>query len=129
MEEELAVRCRRLNLCLAFFFAMLIAVATAPPAAATGYWNVPSSVCQCMGYGYGAGYHAPLVLGPISCDGWLARNEQRLPYTPCSPTAWYDCGDCGGNGRERSFVAPSILPPASPALAPARAAYRPPYRR
>ena len=67
---------------------------------AIGYWNVPGNVCQCVGYGNGAGHHAPLVLGPIDCRGWCDRNEVRLPYPPratgaCSGIAVYaaDCGD------------------------------------
>jgi hypothetical protein len=49
---------------------------------AVGYWNMPGSFCQCIGCGFGGGYHAPLVLGPVSCDGWLGINERRLPYPP-----------------------------------------------
>lgn len=78
---------------------------------ATGYWNVPSTICQCFGYGCGAGYHAPLVLGPSSCKGLLAINEQRLPHAPSPPCVGYHCQDYGFAAGQ-----PAAVRSASPAL-------------
>ena len=33
---------------------------TAAHTQAAGYYNMPSSLRQCLGYGFGPGYHAPL---------------------------------------------------------------------
>jgi hypothetical protein len=80
-------------------------------AEATGYWNLPSSFWQCAGCGCGGGYHAPLVLGPVSCDGWYSRHHYRLPYSPASSYGGAQC--CGG------FEQPTVLEPArQPAAAP-----------
>lgn len=80
-------------------------------ASATGYWNVPSTICQCFGYGCGAGYHAPLVLGPISYKGCLAINERRLPHAPSPPCVGHNCQGYG-------FAAgpPATVRSAGPAL-------------
>jgi hypothetical protein len=81
------------------------------PVEAAGYWNVPSNFCQCAGCGFGGGYHAPLVLGPMSCHGWCAKNHYRLPH---APAPCYGCGHCGGG-----FEQPTIMdPPPQPAVAP-----------
>jgi hypothetical protein len=92
--------------------ALLAWAAGATSAGAAGYWNVPSSFCQCMGYGLGAGYHAPLVLGPVSYDGWLATNLHRLPYAPAPPGA----GCMYGSYHE--FAQATRLEPARVAPAP-----------
>jgi hypothetical protein len=80
-------------------------------AEAAGYWNVPSNFCQCVGCGCGGGYHAPLVLGPMSCSGWCAKNHYRLPH---APAPCHGCGHWGGG-----FEQPTIMdPPPQPAVAP-----------
>jgi hypothetical protein len=94
--------------------ASLLGLVWASPAAATGYWNLPSTFCQCVGCGFGAGYHAPLVLGPANWDGFCAHNEVRLP---CAPSAPY-CGNHCGNGGSH-FGAPTLLEPAPAQPAPA----------
>jgi hypothetical protein len=76
---------------------------------ATGYWNLPSNFCQCIGCGFGAGHHAPLVLGPANWDGICAHNEVRLPYAPSAPY-----GGCGHH-----FAAPTLMEPAPEPVAPA----------
>lgn len=112
-----------------------LVVAAAPMTAkAIGYYNVPGTCCQWFGYGCGAGYHAPLVLGPISARGCCAHGVERLPYAPCSTCAGAACG-CNYAGDGYEFGEPSRLEPSAeplptptPELAPAPAAYRVPYR-
>lgn len=100
-------------------------VAGAPiTALAAGYWNVPSNLGQFMGYGNGAGYHAPLVLGPITYKELYRTNECRVPY---APNSGYGCG-CGGypcGGGQPYSTEPASQPEVAPAPA---AAYRAPYR-
>jgi hypothetical protein len=67
---------------IAHLWALLAILFAAMPALAVGYWNVPGNVAQCWGYGWGAGHHACLVLGPISPKGAFAHNHKRLPYAP-----------------------------------------------
>jgi hypothetical protein len=96
--------------------AMVVAEA-AGTALAAGYWNMPGTIFQRTGHGYGGGYHAPFILGPIRLDGWCGPNEVRWPCPPGS-----SCGDgtygCGG----RMVEAPSKLegvvatPPMQPAV-------------
>jgi hypothetical protein len=73
---------------------------------AAGYWNMPGTLAQRTGHGYGGGYHAPFILGPIQCDGWRAPNEVRLPCPPCPHCPYmYGC-DCGCG---RTMEAPSTI--------------------
>jgi len=106
--------------------AALVAMCSSTPAGATGYWNLPSSFCQCTGYGCGTGYHAPLVLGPIDWDGWCAPNEIRLTYPPSPPSGWAGCGRCGDD-----IAAPTMLEPtpAAPAVEPVSRRHRPLFLR
>lgn len=81
----------------------------APRAQATGYWNVTGNFCQCWGYGWGAGYHSCLVLGPPSCAGFLNPHEVRLicpPGPPCGCSYGSSC-DCANSGQ--SVIEPSTL--------------------
>src|SRR3954454_14653009 len=64
---------------------------------AAGCYNTPSNFCQCIGCGCGGGYHAPLVMGPVTCDRFFARNQVRLPYAPCAT-----CSSGGCNGGSDS---------------------------
>jgi hypothetical protein len=102
----------------------LVSATIDTPANATGYWNLPSSIYQSMGYGCGAGYHAPLLLGPRSCAGWFATNERRLPYAPAPPHAGCNYGD------SCQFAAPTMLEPARfvPAQQPMEPAPQPASR-
>jgi hypothetical protein len=75
---------------LAGAFATALVMATAPQTAhAIGYWNMPGNFCQSWGYGWGAGHHACLTLGPITHEGLCAHNEVRLPCAPQPPYACY----------------------------------------
>lgn len=68
------------------FAAVGLAVALAPHsawAAGTGVWRLPSTRLQCFGYGYGPGYHAPMVRSP----GYRPPEVRRLEFVPaaCGP--------------------------------------------
>jgi hypothetical protein len=82
---------------------------------AAGYWNVPGTFAQRAGHGYGGGYHAPLILGPVRCDGWGLGTPTRLP---CAPSPYYGCasyGDCGRTAEATSSME-GVVP--TTALAP-----------
>src|SRR3954468_8876134 len=91
---------------------MLAAIANSRTAQATGYWNMPGTSCQWNGCGFGGGYHAPLVLGPLTHECWGGPNEIRQSSAPnpygCAPYAqWGGCGAC-----DASRIAPPV--PVSP---------------
>jgi hypothetical protein len=108
------MRCRNLIACLAVVFPVLLGTTHTEPARAAGYWNMPGTHAQRAGHGYGAGYHAPLILGPVRFDGWGLGNQVRLPY---SPTPYYGCGNCGDCGR--MVTAPSSMEGVVPTSPPA----------
>jgi hypothetical protein len=116
----------RLTVCVA---ATLAVFSAAAPASATGYWNLPSTFCQCMGVGWGAGYHAPFVLGPITCDGWCDHKEVRVPYSPAPAYAWYGHGDCGCYYSQPSRLESAVVPPPVSAPAPVSAIFEAPIER
>jgi hypothetical protein len=98
--------------CVAIIVVSAVMTASGPSLLATGYWNLPSTFCQCVGYGNGAGYHAPLVLGPIYCDGYFDSKEVRLPCPPRSPYSWYDCGADGcGCDSSNTLYEPTLVQP------------------
>jgi hypothetical protein len=100
---------------LAVAVATLSVVPSVRQARAVGYWNLPGNFCQSSGYGWGAGYHAKLVLGPINCHGCCAHNEVRLPYAPQPPYSCYCQNGCGYGFAQPSVLAPSAGPTAVPA--------------
>lgn len=98
------------------------------PAHAIGYYNVPGSFCQCFGYGNGAGHHACLVLGPLSCRGFCDTKEVRLECPPQPPYAYYNCYPYGAYGPPLPSTwldEPVPVRPAVQAPAPTPAAMRP----
>jgi hypothetical protein len=115
---------RNLVLCLAVVFGVVLEGAYIKEARAAGYWNMPGTHAQRTGHGYGGGYHAPLMLGPVRCDGWGLGNQVRLPY---SPTPYYGCGGCGDCGRmvEATSSIESVVPTTAPAPVPMPAAAAP----
>lgn len=84
-----------------FNLALAASAAVASPAVGVGHYNMPTSLPQCMGMGFGPGYHAPLLLGPKWKAGVAAQPVRRLP-APLPPPA------CGG------FDAPSVWGEAPP---------------
>jgi hypothetical protein len=101
-----------------FVATALFAAATAP-SHAIGYYNLPGSFCQCFGYGNGAGHHACLVLGPISCQGFCATKEVRLECPPRPAYSCYGCGDCGVPEAGSWLNDPTLAPQPQPAPTPA----------
>lgn len=51
---------------------------------ATGWYHMPSNLMQTMGWGFGPGYHAPLVLGP---HGMAPTRQQERIRMQCAPFA------------------------------------------
>ena len=82
------------------FAVLVIAVATlaiSQSAWATGWWNLPGTFCQWNGCGFGGGYHAPFVLGPLTHECFEGPNEVRMSQAP-NPYACAPYGNCGCNG-------------------------------
>ncbi|QDT68610.1 hypothetical protein MalM25_15330 [Planctomycetes bacterium MalM25] len=91
-----------------------------------GYYNMPTNLRQCLGYGYGPGYHAPMLLGPMMKSGIEAQRLRRTPsaFAPPprawahGPTAWRGgCAGTGGGGWESYLAAPGHPGSGSPSLA------------
>jgi len=115
---------------LTTFAAVLLVISPATmPAGATGYWNLPGSFCQCMGVGWGAGYHAPLILGPITCDRWCDHNEVRLRHSLASTCGCYGYGGCGCHDCRPSRLEADVLPRPVSAPVPVSAVFAPPIER
>ena len=70
----------------------------ASPALGAGYYNLPTSLPQCLGMGFGPGYHAPMVMGPMMKAPTSAQRVERLPAALAPPmyggfdstTVWND---------------------------------------
>ncbi|MEX2317643.1 MAG: hypothetical protein WD669_10865 [Pirellulales bacterium] len=89
---------------------VIVMTANCPSASAVGYWNMPGTYWQYFGYGNGPGYHAPLVLGPVRCDGWLGRGVRRMPYAPTAcQFSSSGCDNCGAAAASPLFQS-SLLP-------------------
>lgn len=87
-------RFRTSRLAVAF---LCIAAHCGAVAEGAGRFNMPTSLSQCLGYGYGAGYHAPLQLAPPWVGGIGPERIQRTV-----------------GGRSASFLAPSAFTIPSP---------------
>lgn len=53
--------------------ALALCLAAQPCLAASGFFNMPTTLPQCLGVGFGPGYHAPMVMKPY----YLAWNEGK----------------------------------------------------
>ncbi len=121
------MRRRNLMACLVVAVALLLSATVAEQAGAAGYWNMPGTHAQRSGHGFGGGYHAPLILGPVRCDGWGLGGPVRVPH---SPLPYYGCGSCDDCGRiveapssmENFVPTAAPAPTPTPAFAPAAAA-------
>jgi hypothetical protein len=75
-------------------------------ALANGRFNMPTSVAQCLGLGFGPGYHAPMVLGP-SWKSWSAQQPLRRVPAPLAPPA--EAEFCGASSWE-AYTGPAGSP-------------------
>jgi hypothetical protein len=118
------MRRRSLISCLVVVSAAVFGVVCSQQTWAAGYWNVPGTFAQRAGHGYGGGYHAPLILGPIRCDGWGLGTPTRLP---CAPSPYYGCGGYGDCGRtvEATSSMEGVVPTAMPVPTPMPSAAAP----
>ncbi len=118
------MRRRNLIVCLVVACAVVSGDACTGQARAAGYWNMPGTHAQRAGHGYGGGYHAPWILGPVRWDGWGLGTPTRLP---CAPSPYCDCASCGDGGRmvEAPSSMEGIVPTTAPAPAPMPAAAAP----
>jgi hypothetical protein len=69
-------------------FTVVASVVTSP-ALGAGYYNLPTSLPQCLGMGFGPGYHAPMLMGPMMKAPTSAQRVERLPAALTPPM-------CGG---------------------------------
>ena len=98
---------RRCRLIIGLMTAALLVLTSASSASAVGYWNLPGTYCQYYGYGNGPGYHVPMVLGPVACDGFFGMGVRRLP---CPPTAMpAGCVNCIASPTSSLFQT-TVLP-------------------
>src|SRR4051794_23276713 len=112
------MRRRNITACLLLVFTVGLGAACREEVRAAGVWNMPGTHAQRAGHGYGGGYHAPLILGPVRFDGWALGTPVRLPY---APSPYYGCGNCGDCGRmvEAPSSMESLVPTTTTAPAPA----------
>lgn len=87
--NPLAMRILRKCLCLAIAFCLLSSVAAG---FGINRWDMPSRCAQCFGYGYGPGYHAPMIRSPCRAPA----RQQRFVVAPvsgpsCTPCSGYNC--------------------------------------
>jgi hypothetical protein len=108
------MRGRNLISCLTVVSAIVLGTPGIEQARAAGYWNMPGTHAQRAGHGYGAGYHAPLILGPVRFDGWGLGNQVRLPYSPSPYHVWANCSDCGRMEEAQSSME-AVVPTRPPA--------------
>ena len=115
------MRRRSLISCLAVVSAVVFGLVCVEQSWAAGYWNVPGTFAQRAGHGYGGGYHAPLILGPVRCDGWGLGTPVRMP---CAPSPYYGCGSYGDCGQmvEATSSMESVVPTTVTSQAPTPAA-------
>ena len=68
----------------------IVAAAAMAPAFGAGYYNMPTSLRQCLGVGFGPGYHAPMVLGPMWKARAAAQPVERVPAALAPPYGGFD---------------------------------------
>lgn len=89
------------------------------PAQGAGWFNVPMSPCQCLGYGYGPGYHAPMVLSSPLASGSETKRLIRRQTAPISPVCEFgapsaipmqECPSCTEPGPTLTPGVPTLAP-------------------
>ncbi len=113
------------NKYLAAYLGCVICFGLTQQAMAAGWYNMPTSLMQCIGYGYGPGYHSPLILGPRMAAGIEAKRTVYVPRAPISYPSGTSFGDpchvdsaCDGMPpMDSSF--PGMMPTNRPMTRPA----------
>lgn len=97
------------------------------PTSGAGLWNLPTTCRQYWGVGYGAGYHAPLVVGSpwrgTAASPGVSRVHAPIgdrqwgisPFAPTSLVAPYSCLSPTPevlHGQHRDPISPLFEPPA-----------------
>ena len=77
-----------------------------------GCYSMPSRFSQYLGYGYGAGHHAPIVRTPAQHPYQAPRNVRS--YGPLYPAPYAPIG-CYG---QTCYPAPALYPTPAPVVAP-----------
>jgi len=97
--------------------AAAFAIAASDHAAAQsfGFYSMPSRVSQYLGYGYGAGHHAPIVKTPGQRPPRVPRHV-RVPAA-CGPLYAAPVAPIGCTG-ESCYAAAAPYPAPGPSMAP-----------
>lgn len=74
--------------------ALILCVAV--PSWGAGIWNLPTTGRQYLGVGYGAGYHAPLVVGHPWHSGVASPGVHRVPASSWHHGSWHHGSMAGG---------------------------------
>lgn len=98
--------------------ATALALFVASTAQAGGWYHMPTSFCQCMGWGFGPGYHAPLVIERGGCLKPVAPNPiVRVPVAPFAVgVGCYGCDPCGLSRLPGCEISPMPAETEDPAL-------------
>lgn len=109
-----------------------VAAAATPACEGGGFYNMPSSLQQCLGFGYGPGYHAPMTLvvpgrSKTAAQGILWQWNAPQP-PPCShghcaaapPHAYYHSAEVYHPQPTPVYSSPTHATPARTPSAPSR---------
>lgn len=117
--------------CGLFAIALVLACAAGARDAsgqAIGLYHLPSTVPQYLGWGYGAGHHAPMICSPAQRPERSPRIAKSPPcYGPLGPACYEPIGcygaPCGGAGPVLMHPQLTAAPvaPSAPPVAPATA--------
>jgi hypothetical protein len=112
---------RRTQLALSLLLAIAahVAGATDLSAQSFGFYGMPSRFTQYLGYGYGAGHHAPIARTPGIHPARMPRKV--VVSGPCGApyTAEYQPLGCYGQSCDRQAPAAEPVPAPLPMLPPA----------
>lgn len=118
--------------------ALVIAAAAAPAAQAAGPWNMPTNLRQCLGFGVGPGYHAPMILSNPLRSTTAAKGVVYVRHPPSAAHcangfcgSMSSLGGCTEGYTEHVYASPAAAmsqpmtyehayPAMQPTLAPTR---------
>ena len=99
--------------------ALALVMAAQASAQSVGCLHMPSTFSQYLGYGYGAGRHAPIVHAPLSTPMRMPRRTHAPGY--CDPVGYapIGCSDGGCGAATGGYGMPTMpMPTPGPELAP-----------